>query len=716
MKRSFLLPVAAFGIVALAACGKSNTAAAKRVAELERQNREVIEAKQQLERQLAEQQLASEREAIERERMRIEDERAALEEQRDGEAAAKQEALAAREQELARREGNIGGLEAALEDKQETLQQQEQLLSGRELELAGSDAPPETDTTPAESLPVADYGTFYDSLAPYGSWLETPDYGYVWQPAVVGSLGWRPYTDGRWVCTDHGWTWISNEPFGWACYHYGRWAQLRDRGWIWVPGDQWAPAWVCWRGNSSHIGWAPLPPESLGWRNCTWDRTVETRFGIHAGWFNFVPIAHFSDPIRRHCLPVLENTDHWEQTADITNIRCRDRGVFVGGPRYQDISRALGRPAPYYQLNLNEHQRPGPDPLAMRPRIAGKQINIAAPAIHADWNAALRPSRVREQLQNAAIERPNEIAPEVVEHLRQNRELDSLQANQALTQLGGREGFRDKRAQVLAANQAAARATQAQPGRQLASPPAAAPSPPEPPQIPARPDTTAARQPGRPNENPPQVPAATANGQEQAQRQQQAEAINQQRTAQAEALRQQQAEAANQQKSAQAAALHQRGLDDASKRQAKAAAQQKDQQAEGQRQRQAEAANQQRAAQAEALRQQQAEAANQQKAAQAEALRQRAAEEARQRQAEAANQQRAAQAEALRQQQAEAANQQKAAQADALRHRAAEEANQQRAQQAEAQRQRAAEEARQRQQQDDKKKQDDDSRQRRPGR
>ena len=435
MKRSSLPPIALLAILALAACDKSNPAADKKLAELERQNQEALEQKQQLQRQLAEQQLASERDAIERERNRIDDERAALEQAQSAEAAAQQQALDAREQALATREGSLEGLESALQDKQQDLGQREQGLSGRELEAAGRESIGEPAALPIEGQPVADYGTFYDSLAAYGSWLETPAYGYVWQPAAVRSAGWRPYLDGRWVCTNHGWTWLSNEPFGWACYHYGRWALLHERSWIWVPGDQWAPAWVCWRGSNTHVGWAPLPPETLGWRDCTWDGTIEKRFGIVTGWFNFVEINHFSSPIRRNCLPLALNNVCWQQTTNVTNIRCHERNVFVGGPGYQDVSRALGRPAPYYELNLNRGQHPGHDPLALRPQLSGHQLTMAAPAIHADWNAALRPTRIRGQLENATIQRSAPLAPEVADHFRQHREQDQTQADQALTRL-----------------------------------------------------------------------------------------------------------------------------------------------------------------------------------------------------------------------------------------------------------------------------------------
>src|SRR5690349_16984308 len=87
-----------------------------------------------------------------------------------------------------------------------------------------------------------DLGFFFDSLSPYGHWMQTPAYGWAFVPDVA-TTNWRPYTDGQWLNTDAGWTWLSNEPFGWATYHYGSWDLNPDYGWMWVPGDQWAPAW-----------------------------------------------------------------------------------------------------------------------------------------------------------------------------------------------------------------------------------------------------------------------------------------------------------------------------------------------------------------------------------------------------------------------------------------------------------------------------------------
>src|SRR5271170_1394963 len=106
------------------------------------------------------------------------------------------------------------------------------------------------------------FQSFYDQLGNQGTWVQTDDYGYVFQPNVTDPQ-WAPYTDGHWVYTDVGWTWVSDEPWGWATYHYGRWANIDGTGWVWVPGYRWAPAWVSWRYGGGYCGWAPLPPETF---------------------------------------------------------------------------------------------------------------------------------------------------------------------------------------------------------------------------------------------------------------------------------------------------------------------------------------------------------------------------------------------------------------------------------------------------------------------
>jgi hypothetical protein len=100
---------------------------------------------------------------------------------------------------------------------------------------------------------------FGEALAPHGAWLDLGGDGRVWRPNDVGP-DWRPYYYGSWTWTQDGWFWVSDEPWGWVTYHYGRWYFHGQHGWVWVPGVTWAPAWVTWRWNDDIAGWAALPP------------------------------------------------------------------------------------------------------------------------------------------------------------------------------------------------------------------------------------------------------------------------------------------------------------------------------------------------------------------------------------------------------------------------------------------------------------------------
>ena len=103
-------------------------------------------------------------------------------------------------------------------------------------------------------------------LDPYGSWADDPTYGRVWLPhnTVVGA-DFAPYVSrGRWALDENeDWVWVSDYPFGGVVFHYGRWVWISGRGWAWIPGLRYAPAWVAWRVPTSsyaYVGWAPLPP------------------------------------------------------------------------------------------------------------------------------------------------------------------------------------------------------------------------------------------------------------------------------------------------------------------------------------------------------------------------------------------------------------------------------------------------------------------------
>jgi hypothetical protein len=131
---------------------------------------------------------------------------------------------------------------------------------------------------------VMDYGgeegcteMFYAALRPHGRWMQTEEFGTVWQPDEARqNAAWRPYCDGgRWVRTPRGLSWCSIYAWGWAPFHYGRWILHGRWGWVWVPGTRWAPAWVDWRDCPGYLVWAPLPPPPPAW--------LEMRLRFHGG-------------------------------------------------------------------------------------------------------------------------------------------------------------------------------------------------------------------------------------------------------------------------------------------------------------------------------------------------------------------------------------------------------------------------------------------------
>ena len=103
-----------------------------------------------------------------------------------------------------------------------------------------------------------------------GQWENTPDYGAVWIPTAV-AVGWAPYSFGHWAwVSPWGWTWVDNAPWGFAPFHYGRWARWHD-SWCWVPGPRrvrpvYSPAMVAWvggRAGAAGVGWFPLGPREV---------------------------------------------------------------------------------------------------------------------------------------------------------------------------------------------------------------------------------------------------------------------------------------------------------------------------------------------------------------------------------------------------------------------------------------------------------------------
>ena len=118
--------------------------------------------------------------------------------------------------------------------------------------------------------------TGYEDLQIYGTWLPVPEYGVLWVPGQV-PVNWAPYREGHWRWVPPwGWTWIDDQKWGFAPFHYGRWVNVGGI-WGWLPGPAtdgqppaYAPALVTFVAapdatipEAAPIAWVPLAPGEI---------------------------------------------------------------------------------------------------------------------------------------------------------------------------------------------------------------------------------------------------------------------------------------------------------------------------------------------------------------------------------------------------------------------------------------------------------------------
>ncbi len=250
------------------------------------------------------------------------------------------------------------------------------------------------------------YPFFYAALQGKGTWFESANYGYVWQPKIAAeNPDWRPYSDGYWSSTEQGWTWVSHEDFGWATFHYGRWANLAGFGWVWAPGFQWAPAWVSWRASpglsgrsvpaanrsapaigvefEEFVGWAPLPPEATFNLSRGLSPQVDLACQIGPGFYNFLPARSFGElNLRPWIFRPSENERFVASTWNCTNIVYRPNPGFIwsGGPNYSALRAVAQNPIAqlYLESQFVSDARASSD---LDNRVENDHLIVAAPIV-----------------------------------------------------------------------------------------------------------------------------------------------------------------------------------------------------------------------------------------------------------------------------------------------------------------------------------------------
>lgn len=214
-----------------------------------------------------------------------------------------------------------------------------------------------------------DASTFDETLSPYGQWVDTgagPNDGRAWRPDpdVVGE-DFQPYaTGGRWVYSDWGWTWESDYAWGWAPFHYGRWALTPSWGWVWYPGTVWAPAWVDWRFGGGYIGWAPLPPVGYAVVVQPW-----------RPYWCFVPSNVFIyNDVWAYRLPVDRIHAAYAATVPVHQAVTYGRARWYSGPPAPLVEHSVGRPVPRIASGFTP-----PAPGRIQPVYPGGRLGAPTP-------------------------------------------------------------------------------------------------------------------------------------------------------------------------------------------------------------------------------------------------------------------------------------------------------------------------------------------------
>ena len=197
------------------------------------------------------------------------------------------------------------------------------------------------------------FQVFYDQLSPYGEWVNYPNYGYVWIPDAGPDF--VPYsTQGHWILTDFGWTWMSDYSWGWAPFHYGRWNYDHFYGWFWVPDNEWGPAWVSWRRADGYYGWAPMEP------GISLSVSFSRGYDSHDDHWIFVRDRDIDRADLNHYYISRTDQDRIVRRSSVINstyVDSRRHTTYVTGPARADIQKATGRQVK--SVAIQDNNKPG---------------------------------------------------------------------------------------------------------------------------------------------------------------------------------------------------------------------------------------------------------------------------------------------------------------------------------------------------------------------
>src|SRR5579864_4082813 len=213
-----------------------------------------------------------------------------------------------------------------------------------------------------------------EDLDDYGDWSSNSAYGDVWYPRV--NAGWAPYREGSWAWIDPwGWTWVDEDPWGYAPFHYGRWASIDGR-WGWIPGPRedrpvYAPALVVFVGGGGpgmggNVAWFPLGPREV----------YVPPYHVSPTYVNRVNISNTT--VNQTTVTNVYNTTIVNNNTTVNNVTYANRNVNGAVTAVPQQSFAGGQPVARSAVTLTRQQIAAA-PVNARVAVAPTQAAVVGP-------------------------------------------------------------------------------------------------------------------------------------------------------------------------------------------------------------------------------------------------------------------------------------------------------------------------------------------------